>query len=57
MFFTPSDHPVVSTNWADYRDSLTPRRQIWCDSARDWVNDLSRIPGDARITEVVVDAP
>ena len=26
------------------RDQLTPGRQVWCRSARDWVGDLSAIP-------------
>lgn len=26
------------------RNSLKPQTQIWCDSAQDWVDDLSEIP-------------
>lgn len=48
--FTPGDERVYSLRLGgvDQRAELTPRFQIWCDSALPWASDISGVPSSPK---------
>jgi len=51
LYATQPDRPVVYNlrlGSVQQRAEITPKRQIWCDSAQTWAIDISGIPGFPR---------
>jgi hypothetical protein len=48
LYSTQADTPIMfmlRLGGVKERDALSPKKQIWCDSALAWTRDLSAIPG------------